>query len=371
MKNICIVNGDRENMQIAKALPHWTIAEMIDEVEKLFSVILVVSQENRSISFVDINTYFDVDYYPIDDVVDSYTVDISEELNKKDVSTGNVRYDIPSNTDGGYERLGVKILDNASIINYETYSDMYSAWQSMNAEDKLSTIFVLANRYYINYTQDNGTSILRNVNLYADYIRDKESDDYSTLKIVPAKINMNEVNIYDKIFMEIGVKSKIKLNFPYANDSMEHRNSDEKINIQSVIEGETEIYEKPQKNYMEIAIYTGDLMSVQIPGLNTTLQFPIPFIDYTQKVDGQTTDHPPYSLCLNDESVNSLGYRIAQQPKINSNIEYTIYFKANQIPPINKVFLINNQKYLAKQFKVNVINRGLEKIIEGVFYRID
>ena len=145
----------------------------------------------------------------------------------------------------------------------------------------------------------------------------------------------------------------------------------EKINIQSVIEGETEIYEKPQKNYMEIAIYTGDLMSVQIPGLNTTLQFPIPFIDYTQKVDGQTTDHPPYSLCLNDESVNSLGYRIAQQPKINSNIEYTIYFKANQIPPINKVFLINNQKYLAKQIKVNVINRGLEKIIEGVFYRID
>ena len=371
MKNIYIVNANRENTWIAKALPHWTVGEFIDEIEKLFGVIFVADQDSNSVSFVDINSYFDEDIYVLDRIVDSYVVDISEESLDKDVSIGNVCYDLPSNTDGGYERLDNNIKENAKAVTYPSYTDMTNAWNAMNNADKAANIFVFAGRYYINFKDENNNNKLRNVNLYGDLVRDPESDDYSSLKIVPAKINQEEFSIWDTPSVTGNKVASIKLNVPFANDAMSYKDSGKQINIQNVIEGEDSIYEKPVKKFMEIAIFTGDLIPIEIPGQNVTLDFPNPFIDYNQLSDSQKIGNPPYSLCLYDQNENAIGHRIMQQRKINSNIEYTFYFQHYQVPPINRMFLIYNQKCFAKQIKVTFKSKGAEPVYEGVFYKID
>ena len=65
----------------------------------------------------------------------------------------------------------------------------------MNKEERKKIIFVVGKRYYINYNE-NETDILREVNLYADFVRDPESYDTDVeLKIVPAKMyNMTVVH---------------------------------------------------------------------------------------------------------------------------------------------------------------------------------
>lgn len=44
----------------------------------------------------------------------------------------------------------------------------------MGDSDKKSTIFIVGKRYYINYNE-NDKNALREINLYADLIRDSES----------------------------------------------------------------------------------------------------------------------------------------------------------------------------------------------------
>ncbi|MGL4852908.1 MAG: hypothetical protein ACRC3Z_09750 [Phocaeicola sp.] len=373
LKHIYVVNGNRENRKVAKALPHWTVSEFIDEIEKVLGVIFLVDQSDKSVSFVDSNSYFDEQIHELADVMDDYAVDVSDDKEEKDVTMGNVKYDLPSNSDGGYDRLAVNILENAVKREYNSYDALVSAWQSMSTEDKNASLYIYDGRYFMNYKKDADTAhVLRNVNLYGDLIREPDSDEYSSLKIVPAKINIEEFTVYrytTNMSEEVG---KVLLNVPYANDSMTYKDSGTKINIQNVIEGDEEIYEKPVKSIMEIALYTGALKSVQLEDSDTKLEFPIPFADYSQTVDGQQSEHEKYSLCLSDQVTEcSIGKRISDMTHINSNVEYTYYFKANVIPPVNKVFLIKNQRYLAKMFKVTLTNKKVDRIIEGVFYRLD
>ncbi|MGL5938451.1 MAG: hypothetical protein ACRCY5_07015 [Phocaeicola sp.] len=373
LRHIYIVNGNRENRKVAKALPHWTISELIDEVEKFFGIIFVVNQADKSVSFVDSNSYFDTELLELTHIMDGYTVDISDDKEEKDVTMGNLQYDLPSNSDGGYDRLALNILENATKREYSSYQLMESAWQSMSNEDKNATLFLCDGRYYMNYKRDNDTAqVLRNVNLYGDLIREPESDEYSSLKIVPAKINQEEFSIRSNTTNNSEEVGRVTLNVPYATDAMTYKDSDTKINIQSVIEGDENIYEKPVKSIMEVALYTGALKSVQLQGNDAKLEFPIPFADFSQKVEGQQSEHERYSLCLYDQVTEcSIGKRLSDMTHINSNVEYTFYFKSHVIPRVNKVFLIKNQRYLAKMFKLTLTNKKVDRIIEGVFYRLD
>ena len=56
---------------------------------------------------------------------------------------------------------------------------MLAAYNGMGDSDKKSTIFIVGKRYYINYNE-NDKNTLREVNLYADLIRDPESSDVET-----------------------------------------------------------------------------------------------------------------------------------------------------------------------------------------------
>lgn len=49
---------------------------------------------------------------------------------------------------------------------------MKNAYDSMDKEERKRVIFVVGKRYYINYNE-NETDTLREVNLYADLIRDR------------------------------------------------------------------------------------------------------------------------------------------------------------------------------------------------------
>ncbi|MGL4520721.1 MAG: hypothetical protein ACRCUJ_13905 [Phocaeicola sp.] len=373
LKHIYIVNGCRENQKVSKCFPHWTVPELISEVEKALCLLFVIDQDDKIISIVDANDYFDSGIYELHPIMDDYQVDINDDQEEKDVTSGNLQYELPSNSEGGYDRLALNVLENATRREYGSYDAMVSAWQAMSTADKNDTLFIYDGRYFINYKKDNETTqVLRNVNLYGDLIRNPESEEYSTLKIVPAKVEKEEFKFYNKKSIGQEQIDTISLNVPYANDAMTYKNSATQINIQSVIEGEEQIYEKPVKGIMEIAIHTGVPKKIAIQGSSYIYEFPIPFTDYTQVTDGQQSEHEKYSLCLYDQVTEcSIGKRLSEMTHINSNVEYTFYFQSNVVPPVNKVFLIKNQRYLAKMFKLTLSNKKVNPIIEGVFYRLE
>lgn len=308
-------------------------------------------------------------------MIHEFTVEIEDEKNEKDLSTGNVGYDLPSHTDDGYLRIERDIIESAYKQEYNTYDAMLAAYNKMNDSDKKSTLFVVGKRYYINYNE-NDKNALREVNLYADLIRDPESSGIETsLKIVPAKICQFNVGVYGSVAeYEIGRPyTSMFLNIPVVGYQATVV-LQERFNIQEAIDGDVELQEKQAKNeHMEVAINTGkfNIQKVTYSGQTHAYDYAYPFTDYQQKTSAQLTDFLPYSLSLNEVCPDSIGHRLSTLNIFHSNIPYTIRFTANKMPDVNKVFLIGNKQYLCEKIEAEIDADGLNKVLKGTFYRIE
>lgn len=173
----------------------------------------------------------------------------------------------------------------------------------MNKEERKKIIFVVGKRYYINYNE-NETDILREVNLYADFVRDPESNDTDVeLKIVPAKIVQHDRGTWKRLqhnFDVVRTDTSLFLNIPLISYYRKSYNPDfiispqgEGFNIQEAIDGDIELPEKQQKNdRMEIAFNTGILNQQNLTSNGQTKLYShaYPFTDYQQKTEAQVTN---------------------------------------------------------------------------------
>lgn len=377
LRNIYICSAVTSN-KIADALPHWTISEFFDELERFLCAVTVVDERTKVVRLVSLNEYFsNSEKETIDSaaLIHEFTVEIEDEKNEKDLSTGNVGYDLPSHTDDGYLRIERDIIESAYKQEYNTYDAMLAAYNKMNDSDKKNTLFVVGKRYYINYNE-NDKNALREVNLYADLIRDPESAGIETsLKIVPAKICQFNVGVYGSVAeYEIGRPyTSMFLNIPVVGYQATVV-LQERFNIQEAIDGDVELQEKQAKNeHMEIAINTGrfNRQNVTYSSQTHAYDYAYPFTDYQQKTSAQLTDFLPYSLSLNEVCPDSIGHRLSTLNIFHSNIPYTIQFTANKMPDVNKVFLIGNKQYLCEKIEAEIDADGLNKVLKGTFYRIE
>lgn len=175
-------------------------------------------------------------------------MDIEDEKNEKDLSTGNVGYNLPSHTDDGYLRIERDIIEAAYKQEYDSYDAMLAAYNGMGDSDKKSTIFIVGKRYYINYNE-NDKNTLREVNLYADLIRDPESSDVETsLGIVPAKIIQFNVGVYGSVadYDLSRPYTSMVLNIPAVGYQATVAKQ-ERFNVQEAINGDVELKEKQEK----------------------------------------------------------------------------------------------------------------------------
>lgn len=377
LRNVYVCSAVSGN-RVASALPHWTISEFFDELEKFLCAVTVVNERTKIVNLVGLNDYFAESGKEIIDTTSllrEFTVEIEEEKDDKDLSTGNVSYNLPSHTDDGYLRMKKEIVEAAYKQEYDTYAAMLAAYSEMGDNDRKTTLFVVGKRHYISYNE-NDKDALREVNLYADLLRDPDSFDVETsLGIVPAKILQFNVGVYGSV-------AEYDLNRPYTSmvlniPAVGYQATvakQERFNLQEAINGNVELKEKQKKNeIMEVAFNTGlfNRQNVTYNGQTHAYDYAYPFTDYQQKTAAQLTDFLPYSLSLNDVCPDSVGHRLSVLKMFHSNIPYAIRFRADRLPDVNKVFLIGNKKYLCEKIEAKIDANGLYPILEGTFYRIE
>ena len=74
---------------MAAALPHWTVSEFFDELEKFLCAVTVVNERTKVVSLVGLNDYFTEsgkEIIPASSLLREFTVDIEDEKNEKDLS---------------------------------------------------------------------------------------------------------------------------------------------------------------------------------------------------------------------------------------------------------------------------------------------
>lgn len=377
LRDLYIASAVQTN-KIAGALPHWTVSEFFNELEKFCGVVIVVDERDKTVNFLDINTYYDVPVYEyIDEVLSEFETTIEAQGDEKDVTTGNVGYELPSQTDDGYWRLDYDLLQQVQIKECNSYDEVKSYWEALEKDEKKYWLMTAGNRYYINY-RSNDKDSLREVNLYADLLRNGNTTDLDvSLKIVPAKIISYNIGVYNNVIdyqFNNPKMTTLMLNVPsvcYQSNIVKGQ----KIAVQDAIEGKQEIEsQRERKDVMELVFNTGNMYSVNVTYKNQTYpyEYPIPFTDFKQTVPDQLSDFTKSSsLSLNDVCPDSIGHRFRNVKKIHSTVPYTIKFVKRWVPNARRVFFIQNKKYVCKRIEANITDAGLVVVQQGVFYRIE
>lgn len=120
---------------------------------------------------------------------------------------------------------------------------------------------------------------------------------------------------------------------------------------------------------MEVAVNTGIFNRHTVNG--QSFDYAYPFTDYQQRPEGLVSTLMPYSLSLNDVCLDSIGNKLSLLNLFHSDIPYTIQFITDKLPDVNKVFLIGNKQYLCERIEAEIDVNGINKVMKGIFYRID
>lgn len=373
MKHIFCVGGASRRTRRPTAcpepwglMPHWRVSEFLDYLEDFAGVLVVADENTHKVSIMDINQYFKDELVYIDDIIEEYETEISQgHSDEKNITDGNTGYDLPSDTDNGYNRLSSEVIYSSETFEGDSYDAVYIQWTADSESVRVKRLYKAGERSYITYNGE-----LREVDMYGDLLRYPDSEHLdNSLKFVPA--NIEEVDVGLWAIGDRGSKTKLSsliLNVPVSYfDSAPGK--EVITNIQEFIEGNETLDHKGDKDKMELAIYTG-LKSFDC-GDYGSIKFPSPFMDHLQMPDSQREANDAYSLSLKNLCENSMGARHLSLRKIQSDVTYTIGFRSDFVPSIDKTIVIANKKYFARRIEVTVTHSGLSKIMSGEFYRIE
>ena len=191
---------------IARALPHWTIKEFIEEIENLFAVVIHINEATKEASIKYRGNYFDEHIEYIDDVVEEYSVEVDSE-NLDDIANANVGYSEVSE----YDRIDPEIkelanynysFDNADFSTglQNLINHLYNLRRNDKTED-YSSLF----KYKGTIFKICGRSVI--IELY-DYVDEKGGTGtyYNHAKLLLVDEFANRINVDDTTDVDIELK---------------------------------------------------------------------------------------------------------------------------------------------------------------------
>ena len=146
MKNIFIANA-RGILDLNMILPHWTLDEFIEEIEKLCGVRILLKNK-KQIYIVDKNKASSQPVIFLNQIVDSFQADIEDKEDTDQVSIGNVNYSYPD--DLGYLVLSDEIFERAKKSTFSSVEELYEYYQTLSVEEikKSDTLYQVGNDYF-------------------------------------------------------------------------------------------------------------------------------------------------------------------------------------------------------------------------------
>ncbi|MBQ5888560.1 MAG: hypothetical protein IIW77_04725 [Bacteroidaceae bacterium] len=382
-----------------KSLPHWTVNDFIDQLERFFGVVFVCDEETKRITVIRRADY--VNHwatYEIKEVVDEFTIsDDSDDI--KTLSSLNVGY---AETDQ-YSKLEPWILNNAKKKHYATTLDLTNEIINYKKEGGTGNFyedFYNDHKGYLLYVDDinqiyiakapvdaPGLIILNtpSVHHFRDRIVKSDNEDLDVeLKIVPVKMLRTQCPAYET---DSEGKDKFITNFQLdifymSNPDYPVRNWEEPVttdenvieDIDLAINGEESQKEASKDDLMRIAIndraYTRHTFAATD---EVSYQYPRP-IDYSlgkaYDINGELT-RGNIGLNLHDvPGIISLSSEVFElEPQINEEL-YCIKFITDRILDVDGKFIIRNKAYMCKRLEYQITTSGIQKMVTGYFHRI-
>ena len=375
MKNIFIANA-RGILDLNMILPHWTLDEFIEEIEKLCGVRILLKNK-KQIYIVDKNKASSQPVIFLNQIVDSFQADIEDKEDTDQVSIGNVNYSYPD--DLGYLVLSDEIFERAKKSTFSSVEELYEYYQTLSVEEikKSDTLYQVGNDYFASINPGEAGWNLYEVNQMSQIQRQSYRDTDVNLRIVPIRSSFKEFE-FKKFFSE---DSNTKYRFiakdaAYAicltTSDTRTQNNYLNFSIDDAIKG-SEI-DRNKRDVIEIGI---NLLTKQTlsPSDKQFQEYQIPIvwgIPYALGPLGRyEIVNTGYHFRLNHIGSETIAARLNSGQHAKTRTKLCISFLDDGIIDPEAYFIIKNKKYVCEKIEYSISEKGVDKIKKGYFFEAE
>lgn len=392
-RRIFIVTANNR-IDIAKALPHWTVNEFLTQVERFLGVVFEVDEITKTCTLVSHQTWWTDTPLPIEDIVDEYTSEVSKE-DTSDVSIGNIGY---SMEDSEFH-LSDDILGAATIDNrFTSFAQMQTYLQNgASADDKNKLFNVLGHQFILASIKDSAGNVteyfFKEVNQFGALMRQPDKKDIDVeLKIVPATTTLQNVpfvittsytqdgkTYYNEIKLDEVPMPILTIEGPSdVGEKLLVRAADSvKTDIESLIEGETTIDSASEIDKMYVAYVPEFMTAIYNEDMSCVGEYPVvqPCSAYEVKSNAYGNKHNSALNYLtlqklqDKETIGNTSF--ADGTVIDTTVKYCIKFISNEVLKPTRAFLIHGQRFACEKLEYNITAKGVSPLVTGYFYKLD
>lgn len=390
-------------------LPHWTINEFFEQLERLMLCEFDIDHEARRITFSWSNeNVAAAGVEDLTDIVDEFTATVTRDDESKYKALRNIGY-----ADAGHQMWNFYSCywffhkGLVSAYSFDTLQELMAALRNVGQGGRgslsaqglyyaadVDTYFVLygikrekTGRKTVLTEEDIYETVYRllPLNSFGDRIIDLEDwEDKEDINIVPVWIDDTltaEEGSYrgEIVFIDMGTTDNTSTSGEsYTYERRPHVTTvPESTLLQSSLIDSIKAGDNDSANgfsYLQVGFWFGNY-------LQFAPYLPHPFIDrFDTKVEWSIVDqHVQHTWtridCGHDVSLrlNSIlyGQGISRTPiEIDPRRKYEFSFLSDTMPNVRAVFIIRGKKYLCSQIKTDINQDGMSQLKKGTFYRI-
>ena len=401
-----------EDQRWQDTLPHWSINEFFENLEKLMLCNITIDHKKKSVTFSWQESSMG-DTVELENVVEEHTAtvtkdDESEYRPAKNISYANAGHNMSNiySCDWYFRKYNPNVREFESMQELANWLVTYAPRQGTNEDlymgaGQLGGLFyvqdedmyfmaIITKRVLVDPAKHEDFAKYGNiirmvpVNAFGTRIVDEEHwEESEEIGIIPAWLDDTDKGLLP--FFNPGTTSggDMELAESYWGRDGDEIPADQIIqymDYKRVKRGDAE--QKASMSTLQVAFWYG--MSQRTWGNEDDL--PRPFVtrkefvtvwSYTPRGDHHA-DWGQWQVVLNpgngslrlNTSLYGMGAKMEEWISIDPKTKYEISFLSNELPDVKSVFVIHGKRYLCASIRTEITTDGMSQLKKGTFYRI-
>lgn len=398
-------------------LPHWTINEFLEELEKFMNCQFEIDNVNKHVkmsfpstasasrNIVEIKVHNEITATKTDEDESDYEENMGKAYAQIDsekftamtttLPRDTLKKELEFQGSGRFFWNGFFVDSASDTLNEQIARNIYDTvpqeWQVMINSNTCFAAYKEKNFYvpkgklcyydYIDFHDIHGYNI-RSAQFYAERVGEfapiepkQKGGKTKELKIVPAIID--EIDYDFAVFLDCG-----ELEDPNAIfDDFEGQTSKSEIYIRKYEkEEQKDVFDKLFVAYWNASIFAEFkeirtltkerrvIDSYRIEYVDKRC-IPHPIISAYEPVWAEDCKQPTYFLHDPEYSLALKASNVVNK-NIEGRVKYTFKFIADTIPDVGSTFLISGQQFLCKKITATFTEKGMSQLLKGEFYRV-
>ena len=372
---VCNTHRFTDGGDLKKSLPHWRVSRFLEELEKLYNMKFRIENGRVLIEKKVEKNMQTVSYQTMEDFSSQYNEDGFENI-----KVSHVAYNLSESSSRLCDDLKEDVLNVFRKSEYRTETEMINAWNSMNDQQRMTTIFHTP--YGWHYTRKDYSGRAYLVRCLFQHLHRDNADSMVELNAVPVAIASNKWTMHIDArdsYYTWHVRSETREIEEYVPSCLQEERAVSYVSVQDAAETGASI-EKSESERMELmflsdflhehpihldyeyyvdegrSILIDEYISVFTPAVGTDRLCVPSMIDVPSFAFGST------------QSPSYIGQLHQQQKLFDDHRQYIFKFLTDDIPDPFNVYIFNGKQYICEKTEIEITDLGISPVKTGYFY---